>query len=361
MIRAPSDADLIHEDGNPHAAPRPGDAATRTYATELDYLRRAMQLEVRASRVLGVSDPDPLQVVSFAVSHQTSWTKRTWRLYKAALLFRYGHMGTPVAQEACALLRVTPQTPCLKRSSKTSSIRPKRFADEDLEAVVERLEDSRSPCASILQQWLLNGAVFGLRPHEWATAKVVFLRSADLATEGAAASGIWETPRPFLRVRNSKATNGRAHGQFRHLQLVDFSPERVVHLQMFVEIMTNAHDDGMFNRLMRQCTDVLYRINRTLHPKDKSRWIHLYSMRHRVSSNAKLHMSKVEVAAIMGHKTNKTATEHYGRRRSAKGGLEIKPIMAEVRRVKALGTAHPEMRPVDRPTPSTNLRPKSDT
>ena len=333
MISTTTDADLIHQDGSPIRAPRPGDSATRTQETESEYLRRAMLLEMRASRVMGTLDPDPVLVASFTINQQASWTKRTWRLYKAALLFRYGSMGTPSAQEACSLLRTTPQTPCLRRSSKTSSTRRKRFDDADLEAVVEKLESSKSPCASILHQWLVHGAVFGLRPHEWATAKVVYLRSADLRVAGPSAAGIWEKPRPFLRISNSKTTNGRSHGQFRHLELVEFSPERVVHLEMFLEIMNGAFEDGVFTRLLRQCTDVLYRINRALHPKDKGRWIHLYSMRHRVSSNAKLTMNQAEVAAIMGHKTHKTATEHYGRRRSAKGSLEIKPVAVEVNRV----------------------------
>lgn len=354
MSNAPTEADLIHLDGNDAKAPRPGDASSRTEITESEYLRRAMQLEIRAARFLGLSDPDPLQVASFTINKQASWTKRTWRLYKASLLFRYGNMGTPVAQEACALLRSTPQTPCLTKSSRTSSVRPKKFTDVDLEAVLEQLEESKSPCASILQMWLLHGVVFGLRPHEWGTATVVFLRSADLVRDGASAAGIWEVPRPFLRVRNSKATNGRSHGEYRHLELVDFPPERVVDLQMFLEIMAGAYEDGQFSRLMRQCTDVLYRINKSLHPRDKSRWIHLYTLRHRVSSNAKAALSQVEVATLMGHKSKRTATEHYGRRRSARGGLEIKPIAAEVRRVQAHAMARPTFTPDVQPSAPTH-------
>ncbi|MCZ8256118.1 MAG: hypothetical protein O9327_10680 [Polaromonas sp.] len=297
-------------------------------------------------------------MASYTISHQAAWTKRTWRLYKAALLFRYRSMGTPQALEACGLLRETTQSECLNRSTRTSSVRPKCFDDKDLERVIECLDTSKSSCSKILQQWLLHGVTFGLRPHEWAQTEIVYLRSADLTPDGPAAAGIWERPRPFLRVKNSKGTNGRSHGAYRHLELMDFSSERVVNLEMFLETMRDAAEDGQFERLMRQCTDVLYRINRGLHPKDKTRWIHLYSMRHRVSSNAKAQMSQREVGALMGHKTDRTATEHYGKRRSAKGGLEIKPIALEVSRVQAK-KGHPQSTPSRTPDASPHFHPRS--
>ena len=67
---------------------------------------------------------------------------------------------------------------------------------------------SRSERAPILQDWLIAGLHAGLRPVEW-------------AQESARISGC----RAWLNVVDAKATNGRANGASRTLDISDFSDE----------------------------------------------------------------------------------------------------------------------------------------
>jgi hypothetical protein len=71
------------------------------------------------------------------------------------------------------------------------------------------LDESASAWASDLERWVEAGLITGLRPSEWAEARLE--HSASLG--------------PVLIVKNAKATNGRAHGPRRTMLLAGLTQE----------------------------------------------------------------------------------------------------------------------------------------
>jgi hypothetical protein len=311
-------------------APAPGEASTRTPETEASYLRRALAFEAHTATQLSIVNPSPMVVAAHALERRQEWAKSTWRQFKAALLFRYQAMGTPEALEAASLLRDGHQGPCAKKTRRTSGRRAKTVTPADLQDVIKRVQSSSSQYAPLLSTWLLLGAEVGLRPHEWAQAELVYAPPAAVGDDEHDSSA----PLPYLRIHNSKVTNGRSHGELRHLNLSRLSAELVSAVGQFAKVMSGIASRGEYQRCYGACTKLLYRINRELHRNDEKRWVQLYSSRHRFSAEAKHQLGADGVAALLGHGTTKTAARHYGRRITATGSLGPKPVAAEVARVR---------------------------
>ena len=312
------------------SAPAPGEASTRTPETEANYLRRALAFETFTAKYLSIDNPSPAVVAAHALERREEWAKSTWRQFKAALMFRFQAMGTPDAMEAVALLRDGHQGPCAKKTRRTSGRRAKTVTRADLHAVIKRVQSSESQYAPLLSTWLLLGAEVGLRPHEWGQATLVYA-TAESVGDDEHESG---TTLPYLRIHNSKVTNGRSHGELRHLNLSRLSMDLVRAVGQFATTMRDITSRGEYKRKYGACVKLLYRINRQLHSKDDKRWVQLYSSRHRFSAEAKQQLDAEAVAALLGHRTTKTAAKHYGRSITATGSLGPKPVAAEIARVR---------------------------
>jgi hypothetical protein len=185
---------------------------------------------------------------------------------------------------------------------------------------------------------LLLGAEIGLRPHEWGQAQLIFASPHELGdVEAGPDSG--EPPvdgalLPYLRIRNAKATNGRSHGEFRHLNLSALQPAMVEMVGEFSALMNEVVTSGNYALYYSACQKLLWRINTGIHSKNDRKWVQLYSPRHKFSSDAKKSLESGGVAALMGHATTKTASEHYGRRAHSTGSLGPRPVASEVIRVR---------------------------
>lgn len=324
-------------------------------------------MEESVARELGMPNPSPLDVVSYAIASRESWSKSNWRQIKASLIFRYTQMGTEHALKAANMIASHSQSACLNRSNKTSAQRLKNVPIEDLEEMLRTIRATKSRYAMILEQWLKLGAIFGLRPHEWTQAQVVWMapsqaqlfeRDDEAALEGLRAVGdAWEQgsetgrlplsspshlangadseedPCWHLRVLNSKNSNGRSHGLFRHLNLSECSLDLVRQAAEFSHLMANAKANDLYEAYYEACKRLLHRLNVKM-GKQGRKHIQLYSARHIFTSNAKATYTIREVGALMGHATDRTATSHYGKRRhGVTGGDWVKPNEAEVSRV----------------------------
>lgn len=327
--------------------PAPGAPALRSEATERSYLRRAIWFENHAAQHLGMEDPGPLEVVTFAMDRRPEWSKSTWRQTKAALLFRYGAMGTVDAVEATRLLREQGnQAMCLTSSVKTSARRAKKFTDQDLRETIRKVRGSSSAYSAMLESWLVMGSLCGLRPHEWTQAEVIWGDPSviDPLGAGAQSARLLDLQRPYLRVANGKTTNGRAHGRHRHLDLSAMAPAALATVERFCSAMRALAAHGDYEISYRACQQLLYRLNSYValdrvgsgRPSlDRPRkWIQIYSSRHMFSSKAKTALQSNEVAALMGHGTDRTAQSHYGRRSNHGGGVGPIPVATEVAKVR---------------------------
>ena len=341
----------------------------RSKSTEQAYLRRALWMEESVARELGMPNPSPLDVVSFAIASRESWSKSNWRQVKASLIFRYTQMGTEQSLKAAKMIGSHSQSACMNRSNKTSAQRLKNVPLEDLEVLLSTIRATRSRYAMVLEQWLKLGAIFGLRPHEWCQAQVVWMAPSQAAQLDCDDAASWESlqgageawrqgtetgrltpthpsldplshssadedaPCWHLRVLNSKNSNGRSHGLFRHLNLSDCAIDLVRQAAEFSQMMTNAKANDLYETYYEACKRLLHRLNVNL-GKQGRKHIQLYSARHIFTSNAKATYSIREVGALMGHATDRTATSHYGKRRhGVTGGDWVKPNQAEVSRV----------------------------
>jgi hypothetical protein len=316
-------------------APAPGEVSTRQPETEQNYLKRALWFEGHTARHLSLENPGPLEVAAYALERREEWSKSTWRQMKAALIFRYVAMGTQLSLEAADILRDGHQSVCVSKTGRTSARRAKTVHLEDLEDVITRIRASTSKYAFMLETWLLLGAEIGLRPHEWGQAQLIFSSPLELGDVDAVDADQDATlPQPYLRIKNAKATNGRSHGEFRHLNLSRLRPGLTEMVGEFSELMTDVVRDGLYRLYYESCRKLLYRINVDIHGKKPGKWIQLYSPRHKFSADAKKALGTGGVAAVMGHATTKTASEHYGRRITATGSLGPRPIAAEVIRIR---------------------------
>lgn len=338
--------------------PAPGEAASRTSDTEAAYLRRALAFEAFTARQLSIVDPSPAVVAAHARERREEWAKPTWRQYKAALIYRFHAMGTPESLEAVELLRDGDQSMCLKKTRRTSGRRSKSVSKDDLMEVLKEVRASGSKYAPFLTTWLLLGAQIGLRPHEWGQASLVIAKPEEIGDSAVEPGG---PALPYLRIRNGKDTNGRSHGDYRHLNLSGLKQDVVQLVGKFTSMMADVVNRGAYEKYYAACKKLLYRINLRLHGDDDQRWIQLYSPRHRFSADAKKQLDAAGVAALMGHGTTKTAARHYGRRVAGDGSLGPRPVAAEVARVRVVAGYTPRATPRATPAlPATGLSKGTD-
>ncbi|SKA22264.1 hypothetical protein SAMN05428963_108188 [Consotaella salsifontis] len=119
-----------------------------------------------------------------------------------------------------------------------------------------------------------------------------------------------------LKVINAKATNGRSFGMTRDIDLApvtDQNPSFPAFLLRFLQRLREAAAEaGGWARLWSR---IAARIARAC-KRCAIRRVSLYSTRHAALATAKQLLSMEEVAALAGHKTTRTATVHYAKRRS---------------------------------------------
>ncbi len=138
--------------------------------------------------------------------------------------------------------------------------------------------------------------------------------------------------RTYLKVKNSKHTNGRAHGMYRHLDVTDFGDRVIGALDAFVCYMSKL-TRVRYKSTYDDCRLLLAAVNESFF-KEGEKYIQLYSARHFYASNAKKHMAPTDVAAAMGHANDQTAYSFYGNARYGSGGLMARPVSEEAQRVR---------------------------
>ena len=180
--------------------------------------------------------------------------------------------------------------------ARTSALKAKRIPAADLDKLETYLRRiARSEVAIQTADWLRAGCLTGLRPCE--------LRDAVL-------DGNW------LTVRNAKTSNGRGNGPERMLDLSALSDSDLEIVDRMVSTGTGWEMRGEYGDRQRQCAAAVLAACRKIWPYPRRHYT-LYSARHQALANAKTSMTRSEVSALAGHKTERTAQSSYGRRTSA--------------------------------------------
>ena len=287
---------------------------------------------------LDYDDFEPTDFVQWLLSLKPTVKSSTWRVYRQAAYHMLEGMPADI-DHALTLLdndiiendsragkKENWDGKITRGSHKTSSMKEKRFPKKDLDKVLAFLRyKSRSKLAPILTDWLIATLNTGLRPIEWRATAI------ERTTDQNGKTWIW------LYVVNAKATNLRANGKVRTLDISDLPTDVIACIERMSNNGLSWLEDGNYDSIKSQVGQLLYSVGEKLFPK-KSKSYALYSCRHQFIANMKLIMSPEEVSALSGHAVTKTAMQSYGKKRSSWSPEEItthpKPIADEVSTVR---------------------------
>ncbi len=314
---------------------------THTKETEAAYLKRAAGLLKRYSKEKGLPKDEYGKLASWLEELKPAMAVRSWRLYKAALVCYLDVIGQYELRDALKLLN---SSGCKAKGKKsegnTSQKKKKNVSQIEEETLTQYLNTQREE-----YYWALRTLIFfkatlvtGLRPEEWRDAVYLEENLPGINCET-----------PALRVKNAKATNGRAHGEYRHLILTNMSESDIntILLQLQFTDVSLTHgllgSDGkltwtQYYESIRKC---LYRAYKVLFPRAES-LVSIYSCRHQCIADLKTVYSRAEVAAMVGHATDRTATDHYGKKNYGRRGRLPKPHPPEVERIRHQYSARPD-------------------
>lgn len=302
---------------------------SKTAQTKAAYLHRFKQLKASVERTLGRK----CTVTEFAAvlieTTRPGLSPAAWRQYRAAACYGL-ECGRTVAPNpgdridaALAQLRATP--PATKRADelRTSQKKAKKLPVDDLVAIQRYVLAGQSPNRQALADYLTAADLTGLRPSEWRRA---WLRPST-------APGFeWE-----LTVACAKRTNGRSHGDDRHLRYHKLDTNLVAAIMRWLAVAQEAERTGNYAKLMKALRSLMRNCCADLFARRKQRPA-MYTPRHQAAARWKafyvkagatpeeLEFGRAIVAALLGHATDETATHHYARPDRGEGGSSRLPI-----------------------------------
>lgn len=297
---------------------------TKEEETKQKYLARAKQLIKRAKRELGLYEDEELDVRQLVVwlnEHKKNIKPSCWRQYKNSVVYylEIFEEDPQAAIEALEYIKDITSLGCVQYSEKTSSLKLKKISFEDWQKLDNYLKTKNNKWHEELICWLRSSIITGLRPIEWKNTQFFFYDG-----------------KPALKILNAKRTNGRAHGENRTLVLEDVSEEDIAMIKTHLNNVRTFSGMDEYDYFYRGCSIALYKACRHCWPRRK-RHITLYSTRHQFSANAKSSgFSRAEIAAMMGHAVDITATIHYGRKQSGNEKVGILPVEEEVSKIRAI-------------------------
>lgn len=312
------------------------------------------RLEKRARSTLKGTDKavdddkviDPVLVVNYFLENRVTWRPATERLYKAAILHNFephrqihvdhwsAHQklmknvdpskkgayifdGNLSAQkemvdklaEISFQRKINEQERQRKKElANTSGQKAKHVLTDDIAKLIEAFDRSSSKWKNDTKVWFQAACLTGTRPIEWANS------SLESNSKGVL----------VLCLMNAKTTNNRSFGETRTLIMDKLSPENIAVVRKQVENARAMQARGHYQSWFEACRNLIKIITRQIWP-NRLRYPTLYSARHIFAANAKNTLSRKEVAALMGHGSELTASHHYARRSSASGKLDVTP------------------------------------
>jgi hypothetical protein len=299
--------------------------SAKTYAA---YLDRGKQLLKRYKRENGVQfadeDVDPREFVSWLIGMRPFLSTSPWRTYRlsaSAIIQSIPHdrIDEAIATLNGANLNDDAARPVYKKmverdGGNTSSVRAKRMElahFRKLRANLRRI--TRSNKVDWLDDWLVAGIHTGLRPSEWPLAHLEIRRDGKRRLA-------------WLHVVNAKATQGRANGTHRTLDISSYTDATLEAIERMVKRSEQWALEGNTVRRQSEVSQLFYQICNALFPRMQVKYS-LYSLRHQFIANMKeVYQDPAKVATLIGHISIETQSEHYGKRRSSWGLHDIREI-----------------------------------
>lgn len=264
---------------------------------------------------------DLYSTAAFFKLHWSGLSSSTIRAYRSSFIFfaevefKAGNIDANDYKRFVVLLKSIKTTKD-KSVKLTSANKQKHLTPKDLKFLDVKLRDSKSKWGQPLRVWLRAGVLTGLRPIEWKTS-------------------VYDAESNSLIVKNAKNTNGRANGDFRTLNLNHLSDDDITVVKQQVLLANRFESTGYWNDYYNGCSNLIRYTSRKIWPYRKRRPT-LYSARHQYCADLKASgMRTVEVASLMGHATDETAAETYGRKVVGTKGRKPEVNKEELGGVKA--------------------------
>ena len=316
---------------------------TRTTDTEQEYLRRGHNLVVRYQKSYNreqvpISELNPVHFVEFIFTLKPSWKNNTWQRNRECVLMVIPLMSNAKVEEAIDLLRqdnntnsetlnlgskqakisrsVTKKTrPQIQRTRVQKVIKEVKF--EFFAEVLNKLFELGTKRSKLLINWLVAGISTGLRPVEWMSTELIEVKNSDPS----------EPDQLLLFVANAKATNARANGPMRILDVTNFHYTTIDAIQAMIVEARGWRVKGNFESVHKNILGVLSKVIDSLNTNRRSttsRNFTLYSLRHQFASNMRKVSKPGQVSDLMGHGSLKSEKKFYGKR---SGGWKLKQIV----------------------------------
>lgn len=281
---------------------------SRADSTETDYRKRAHHMLERFAHETGMDwDIHPQELLQWLQGRRDESSPAYWRRTRAALAFFFSEISQASLSDAIKAIG----TDGCSAPRFTSANKKKSVSDEELIALTNYLlAPGGSEISAEAHNFFVSCLLTGMRPSEWGQCDLKILGEPD----NNSVDGL------EIVVQNAKASNGRSHGPSRTLRFKTLSEQERGGLIHHWRLAKQHADDGTFPDFQRRCSDKIRYAASKLWPNKRKR-ISLYSTRHQSMANGKASgLPKNVIAAMHGHATDRTASEHYGRKQFGKAG-----------------------------------------
>jgi len=291
------------------------DLRTRTDGTNKKYINRANNLlkRFKANTSLSIDDAEgEAEFVKWLIKITTNKSDSNWRQLRASCVYYFSQIDRNVLSKTIEAIDGSHAVNSSLLQATSSQKKKSVSQDEEAKIVSALLASASSskpsyydkPTLAVFKAMLL----IGVRPSEFEHALYY-----DQPIEGISLQP------PVVKVRNAKATNGRSFGEYRYIGLSQLVENDLRWVLMAVGYCANPTDkdgraikfDDYYDHLRKR----IYSIGLRLFPRSKKR-VTLYSARHQLIANLKASgYTLPDIACIVGHGNDVTATEYYGKKR----------------------------------------------
>ena len=314
-------------------------SAERKRSTRNAYAKRVGQLLKAAAAELGGEHLSEQALVDWLIAaKRPALSPASWRQYRAAVVWALERRASKTGDDFRLMwslierLKEVPPNPVRPTERRTSAQKAKKLPQNDFVKIVLTARLAGAKDARALEAYLNSGRLTGLRPGEWLTARLVKNPKHGFK---------WALIAPC-----AKKDDFRAHSETRTLFFRDMPARLEESLLTWLVIVEKAVNSGTFEKLLNALGSLMRRVTRQAFPRRKSfptlystrhaaaaRWKYFYIERHS-DPVAKLEGSAI-VAALLGHASDETATQHYARARRSGDEFPIpEPDPDEVARVR---------------------------
>ena len=270
----------------------------RSAATQSIYLREGEALANRLSKALKSTDSSA--VVAEFLAHADRFSQRTFRRYKACLS---AHLKNAKASPSVLRkLDLASSKELAKRSKKTSGKKAKTVNAPDQVLLLAALRARKGKTAQTAADYFEAGVIAGPRPIEWLGAQLSVIDKSPMDAPAGTTHSL-----TFVNAKRD-INEVRANGISRDMYLELSANEAAVFARVIQDANLHREQWGKHYSRMR---GVLRYTGKTLWPK-RNKVPCFYTTRHQSQANAKASGKPLnEIAAIYGHASDNTPTQHY--------------------------------------------------